>query len=80
MINLNDYHDLLVKQDNKCAICKKEEAAKHQNGKIKRLSVDHHHDSGKIRGLLCTKCNTAIGLFKESTEILLSAIEYLKAT
>ena len=79
MIDLDKYYEIIIKQDNKCAICKKSETAKHKNGKIKRLSIDHHHLTGKFRGLLCGKCNTGLGLFKESIEILQLAIEYLKS-
>lgn len=83
-MSLEDYRFMLLKQENKCAICKKEEISKHISGKIKRLSIDHCHESAKkgiikIRGLLCTKCNTSLGLFSDSIELLESAIQYLKA-
>lgn len=76
-MTLNEYELLLTLQKNKCAICKNEETAKHQNGKIKRLSIDHKHENGKVRGLLCGKCNTAIGLLGDSIKLLKSAIKYL---
>ena len=59
------------KLDFACDICGKEES----NGFD--LAVDHNHKTGKIRGLLCRKCNTGIGLFQDSTELLAKAIEYL---
>lgn len=77
---LDDYENLLSRQNNKCAICKLQETAKHQNGKTKRLAIDHFHENGKVRGLLCGKCNTAIGLFNDSIRLLESAIKYLKST
>jgi hypothetical protein len=40
--------------------------------------VDHNHSSGKVRGLLCNRCNRAIGMFEDSPELLLSAISYLQ--
>lgn len=43
-----------------------------------RMTVDHHHDSGKFRSLLCHKCNSALGLFKENIETLKNAIKYLE--
>jgi len=79
-MTLEEYHKMILDQDNKCKICKKEETAKYKNNKIKRLAIDHHHASGKPRGLLCSKCNTALGLLKESIEILESAISYLKSS
>ena len=48
--------------------------------KVKMLSVDHCHVTGKIRGLLCHQCNVGLGAFKDSIENLECASEYLKAT
>ena len=47
-------------------------------GRIKSLSVDHCHTTGKVRGLLCQSCNTGIGLLKEDTKLFMAAIEYLE--
>jgi hypothetical protein len=68
-----EFNSLLKNQNNVCAICRQSES----KSRYKHLSVDHNHETGKIRGLLCSNCNTGIGLLKESTEILSSAIEYL---
>lgn len=68
-----EYDELLSQQDNSCAIC--------QNSAIdngKRLAVDHCHVTGKVRGLLCHKCNNAIGLLYDSSKVLFRAFEYLK--
>lgn len=43
-----------------------------------RLSIDHCHTTGKFRGLLCGKCNSAIGLFNDNTDIMMNAIRYLE--
>jgi hypothetical protein len=43
-----------------------------------RLHVDHSHNTGKVRGLLCHKCNVAIGLLKDSTEVILKAYSYIQ--
>ena len=72
-ISLEDYNNLLESQNYTCKICKKEE--KHTN---KALAVDHCHSTGKVRGLLCFDCNTALGKFKDSTELLYEAINYLQ--
>jgi len=63
----DDYDDLLAAQDGRCAICLER----------KPLSVDHDHRSGKVRGLLCAKCNSAIGLVGEDPAVLGRAIAYL---
>jgi hypothetical protein len=71
-ITADEYKSLLTKQDGVCAICKKE----CKSGR--RLAVDHCHSTGVVRGLLCTKCNTAIGSLEESEVLFISALEYLK--
>lgn len=48
-----------------------------RTGTPRALGVDHHHTTGKVRGLLCVSCNNAIGLLFESIEILGNAIQYL---
>lgn len=74
-ITLEDYDNLLKFQNNKCAICECE--SKISDGRNRRLHVDHDHKTGKIRGLLCKGCNTSLGVFKDSKEILQRAINYL---
>jgi len=69
-ITIEEYESLSQEQNNACAICKKEEINK-------SLAVDHCHASGKIRGLLCAKCNQALGLFNDDIKTLNTAIEYL---
>lgn len=56
-----------------CSICKVEETSK-------RLSLDHDHVTGKLRGLLCTNCNLGIGCFKDNPYLILSAADYLHRT
>lgn len=72
-LSMLEYELMIVKQEGRCAICGTPESTK-------RLSVDHCHKTKTktVRGLLCTQCNVAIGLFKENPQILLKAIEYLK--
>lgn len=69
-INKEEYEALLYIQNNVCAICKGTTPGK-------ALSVDHCHTSNKIRGLLCRKCNTALGMFNDDSELLAYAIRYL---
>lgn len=66
------YQGMLESQQGVCAICK----GTNKNGKA--LAVDHNHATGDIRGLLCISCNTALGKFRDSEELLLRAINYLK--
>ena len=68
-ITLDEYNVLFYQQNGKCAICKNESK--------RTLCVDHNHETGEIRGLLCEGCNRGIGFLKESTEILQNAIKYL---
>ena len=78
-ISISEYNIILEKQNYVCAICKNPETQLKRNyNKVKMLSVDHCHQSGKIRGLLCHKCNIGIGAFKDSILLLNSAIDYLK--
>lgn len=69
-ITLGQYHDMVILQNGVCAICKKVD-------EDIKLSVDNCHTTGKIRGLLCRRCNTALGLFGDDIERMKSAIEYL---
>lgn len=70
-IDPSDYSQMLDKQDGGCAICYMPPSPG------KGLAVDHDHDTGKVRGLLCTSCNTALGKFP-TVEMLKRAIEYLE--
>lgn len=75
-ISMAEYNLLLRKQNYVCAICLKPEVTT-RNGKLKKLAVDHRHSDGTIRGLLCAKCNMAIGLLNENTEVLNTIRKYL---
>lgn len=76
---LDEYEKLAAAQDNKCEICKEEKISVSPDRKTKRqLSIDHCHDSGKFRGILCKHCNSGLGYFKDSIETLEAAIAYLK--
>lgn len=67
-----DYGKTLELQGGKCAICHKEA------GKRKEMAIDHDHKTGKIRGILCSFCNFALGFCKDDPEILKSMIAYLE--
>jgi len=74
-----EYELMLEAQNGVCAICKEEEKIiDGQSKKKKPLSVDHCHNTGRIRGLLCTACNTGIGLLRHEPYILKAAAEYCR--
>lgn len=72
-VSLDEYNKMLEAQGGVCAICSGE-----PTGKKQRLCVDHCHQTGKIRGLLCNECNVGIGRLKDSVELLVAAICYLE--
>ncbi len=77
---LDNYRRLLANQNSLCACCGESETLfdKRAN-KIRRLSVDHCHKTGKVRGLLCAACNHGVGKFKDSPDRLQKAIDYLQS-
>ena len=73
-INSNQYDVLLFKQMGGCAICKL------PCSDNKSLAVDHNHTTSEVRGLLCRRCNTVIGLMNENEDLFWDMLEYLKRT
>lgn len=71
-ITADQYNEMFSMQDGKCAICKT-----HQKHLTRSLSVDHNHDTGEVRGLLCTQCNTSLGLLKENIKLLEAMKSYI---
>lgn len=76
-----DFDALVVKQGGRCAICGTSDP-RGDGGLFKRKSltwsVDHDHATGAVRGLLCSACNCAIGLFKEDVQAMHNAIRYVE--
>ena len=75
-ITAEQYQGLFDKQKGACAICGKPETRIHK-GVIARLSVDHDHITGEVRGLLCQPCNHGLGAFRDNLNLLSNAIDYL---
>lgn len=73
-MTLEQYDGAYEKQEGRCAICKTQRPKYGHN----RLAVDHCHKSGKFRALLCTECNTAIGMIGENIETMNNAIAYMQ--
>lgn len=79
MAGRDTYDKMFKEQNGVCAICHQPETMRCNNKTdIKKLSVDHCHKTHKVRGLTCASCNTGIGYFKDSIELMLAAVEYLK--
>ena len=73
-ITREDYEQMLKSQEGACAICRTNKVGRNHT----YFHVDHDHETGKIRGLLCDLCNRGLGYFKDDFKILYSATIYLK--
>ncbi len=71
----DDYLQMFENQDGKCAICQTDDPGKG----LKNFNIDHDHNTGKNRALLCRHCNTALGGFKDDPNLLRKAIDYLES-
>lgn len=67
-ITLAEKEAMVKQQGGRCAICRR---------KAKTLGVDHDHDTGFVRGLLCFRCNQALGFFSDSIQFLERAVDYM---
>jgi Recombination endonuclease VII len=67
-ISLDEYNELKIKQNNKCACC----------GGEYPLVVDHCHKNGNVRELLCNRCNTVVGLCEENIDIVMNIMDYIE--
>jgi hypothetical protein len=70
----HQYEALIEQQGGGCAICSRPPAT------TRRLAIDHDHATGIVRGILCGRCNTALGLFDDNPQLLREAIAYLDTT
>lgn len=73
-ISIDEYDRMSTLQNHRCAICR----TLNPGGNKSRFSVDHDHNTGTIRGLLCGTCNLAIGLMKDNLAVLEKAAEYIR--
>jgi hypothetical protein len=69
-ITFSQHQEMIKAQEGKCAIC--------GTVGIAELAIDHDHNTGRVRGLLCRRCNTGLGCFRDNPRSLKAAIEYLK--
>lgn len=77
-ITVEEYRSMLVSRNNLCAICIQPEK-RMLGDEPQRLSIDHCHTTGKVRGLLCSQCNSLLGLAGDDINRLTRAIQYLGA-
>jgi len=75
-ITLEQYNIMFENQGGVCLICGCPETTKRKD-KIKNLAVDHNHITNKVRGLLCQKCNQALGLLNENPVVIKNLLEYI---
>ena len=75
-VSPDQYNSMLEAQGGVCAICRRAETQEY-NGSVKRLCVDHDHDTGVVRSLLCAGCNVMIGHAGDDPGILVAAAAYL---
>jgi hypothetical protein len=79
-ITLEDYQEIFKAQGGVCAICHNPETiVDAKNGLTRDLAVDHDHRTGRVRGLLCRRCNQAIGLLNEDRNLLQRMIDYISS-
>lgn len=79
-MTIEQFDKMLADQGGCCAVCKTTNPNGEgiENGKNKQFSIDHDHTTGKIRGLLCNKCNRCLSFMQDSVTVLTKAITYLK--
>ena len=71
-LTLTQYESMLIAQNGHCACCPTTPAENHR-----KLAVDHDHETGQVRGLLCVKCNQALGMVNESFKTLQNLAGYI---
>lgn len=78
-ITLEQYNQMLEEQNGVCAMCFEPETVKsHHTGEVRYLAVDHDHKTGKVRGLLCFRCNTMLEHFDKDIDKIKAVLAYIK--
>jgi hypothetical protein len=73
-VTREQYESMFTKQGGACALC-----GEHQETLKKELNVDHNHETGEVRALLCARCNMGLGCFGDNSSRLREAAEYLES-
>lgn len=76
-ISLEKYNAMLLAQNGVCAACKGPETRKNQFGVVS-MAVDHHHETGRIRGILCMMCNRALGFLQDDPATVAGLLSYIR--
>lgn len=77
-LTVEQYEAMSAAQDHGCAICRRPESGRSNTGSLRMMSVDHDHLTGKIRGLLCGRCNVRFGSEYADPDLIQRAAEYLR--
>src|SRR5690606_27334940 len=78
-ITAEQYDEMVAEQDGVCAICGNAETwISNKTGKVSRLSVDHNHVTGDIRGFVCRRCNRVMGFVEDDPYLVRRILEYLE--
>jgi len=77
-LTLEVFTTMLSEQHGVCKLCKLPESEKEDDSRIRYLAVDHSHKNGKVRGLLCAKCNRGLGSFGDDPTLLRAAADYIE--
>lgn len=75
-LSVAKYAEMLEQQDGVCAVCERGETML-QKGRVQSLSVDHDHETGRVRGLLCHACNVALGMLREDPALMMRLALYI---
>lgn len=78
-LTVADYGEMMARQEELCALCKKAETHKGRDGEVTRLAVDHDHATGSVRALLCHACNVGLGSFLDDPALLEVAAGYVRS-
>lgn len=74
-LSIHQYNEMVARAHNRCETCGGKELYSNQHGPMP-LSIDHNHKTGEVRGLLCSRCNRALGLLDDSVERVLKLLSY----
>lgn len=78
-LSVSEYKALLAAQSGRCLVCRRTEKTERSTGRKQALAIDHDHVTGQVRGLLCCKCNRAIGLLCDDPQIIRAALRYVES-